>query len=58
MSVDDKTRELAQGLIREAVNDAMTNAQERAKAVVAREMESMGLGDLDLGSGGLSGLLG
>ncbi len=58
MSVDETTRDLAQGLIADAVNDAMKNAQARAKEIIAKEMEDLGLGDLDLGSGELSGLLG
>jgi DNA-binding protein YbaB len=58
MSVDETTRDLAQGLIVDAVNDAMKNAQARAKEIIAKEMEDLGLGDLDLGSGELSGLLG
>jgi len=58
MSVDEKTRDLAQSLVCEAINNAMTNAQERAREIIAKEMDEMGLGDLELGSSGLSGLLG
>ena len=67
MSADEKTRELAQSLIAEAVNDANTKAQERAQEIIRAEAEELGLGDLGLGDldldrlggpSGLSGLLG
>jgi len=62
MGGDERTRELAQTLIAEAVNDANAKAQARAKEIIRREADAMGLGDLDLdalgGSSGLPGLLG
>lgn len=54
MSVDEKTRELATGLIREAVNDALRNAQEQLRAVIAKEAEDLGMPGL---SDQISGLL-
>lgn len=58
MSVDEKTRELAQQLIIDAVNDATEAAQERAKEVITDEAKALGLDDLDLDRQGLTGLLG
>ncbi|MFK7885179.1 MAG: YbaB/EbfC family nucleoid-associated protein [Phycisphaerales bacterium] len=55
MSVDEKTRELATNLIKDAVNDAMSKAQDQVKAMIAREAEDLGLPGM---SGQLSGLLG
>ena len=61
MSADDRTRELAQGLICEAINDAQRLAQQRVKEIIEQELESEGLGDLAreladrLGNGGLGG---
>ncbi|MEM9373058.1 MAG: YbaB/EbfC family nucleoid-associated protein [Planctomycetota bacterium] len=55
MAVDDKTRELATSLIREAVNDATERAQEQVRALIAREAEEIGLPGL---TDQLSGLLG
>lgn len=43
MAVDDKTRALATGLIRDAVNDAMRGAQSQVKDLIAREAEALGL---------------
>tara|TARA_R110000782_G_scaffold19140_11_gene52343 strand:- start:4322 stop:4693 length:372 start_codon:yes stop_codon:yes gene_type:complete len=55
MSVDEKTRELATNLIKDAVNDAMRKAQEQVKELIAREAEELGLPGM---SDQLSGLLG
>jgi DNA-binding protein YbaB len=55
MSVDEKTRELATGLIRDAVNDAQEKAQEQVKEIIAREAEALGIPGL---SDQLSGLIG
>lgn len=47
-------------LVEEGVNDALTNAQEGAKAIIAQAADEMGLGDIIGASalGGLGGLLG
>jgi DNA-binding protein YbaB len=55
MSVDEKTRSLATGLIKDAVNDAMAKAQEQVKAMIAKEAEALGLPGV---SDQLSGFLG
>lgn len=55
MSVDEKTRELATNLIKDAVNDAMANAQEQVKQMIAKEAEDLGLPGV---SDQLAGLLG
>jgi len=55
MSVDEKTRELATNLIKDAVNDAMALAQEQVKTMIAKEAEALGLPGV---SDQLSGLLG
>lgn len=55
MSVDEKTRDLATGLIRDAVNDANRKAQEQLKDLIAREAEALGLPGV---SDQLTGLLG
>lgn len=54
MAVDEKTRELATALIKDAINDATTKAQDRVQAIIAKEAEELGLGDL---APQLSGLL-
>lgn len=53
MSVDEKTRALATGLIRDAVNDALNQAQEQVKSMIAREAEALGLPGLSDQIGGL-----
>lgn len=53
MAVDDKTRELATTLIKDAINDATENAQRQVQAMIAKEAEEMGLGDLAPQLGGL-----
>lgn len=55
MSVDEKTRSLATALIKDAVNDAMSKAQEKVKDMIAKEAEALGLPGM---SDQLSGLLG
>lgn len=54
MAVDEKTRDLATALIKDAINDATTKAQDRVQAIIAKEAEELGLGDL---APQLSGLL-
>ncbi|MFK7759212.1 MAG: YbaB/EbfC family nucleoid-associated protein [Phycisphaerales bacterium] len=46
MAVDEKTRELATALIKDAINDATENAQRQVQALIAREADELGLGDL------------
>ena len=46
MAVDEKTRELATTLIKDAINDATENAQQQVQALIAREADELGLGDL------------
>ncbi|MBO6512596.1 MAG: YbaB/EbfC family nucleoid-associated protein [Phycisphaerales bacterium] len=53
MAVDDKTRELATTLIKDAINNATDNAQRQVQAMIAKEAEEMGLGDLAPQLGGL-----
>ncbi len=55
MSVDEKTRELATNLIKDAVNDAMGRAQDQVKQMIASEAEQLGLPGM---TDQLSGLLG
>lgn len=55
MSVDEKTRDLATSLIRDAVNDAMVKAQEQVKELIAREAEELGLPGMSDQLGGLLG---
>tara|TARA_R110002096_G_scaffold173781_2_gene347984 strand:- start:147101 stop:147472 length:372 start_codon:yes stop_codon:yes gene_type:complete len=46
MAVDEKTRDLATTLIKDAINDATENAQRQVQALIAREADELGLGDL------------
>ncbi|MBL4809454.1 MAG: YbaB/EbfC family nucleoid-associated protein [Phycisphaerales bacterium] len=46
MAVDEKTRELATTLIKDAINDATENAQKQVQALITREADELGLGDL------------
>lgn len=46
MAVDEKTRELATTLIKDAINDATENAQRQVQQLIAREADELGLGDL------------
>lgn len=54
MAVDDKTRDLATALIKDAINDATEKAQRRVQEEISREAEELGLGDL---GGQLGGFL-
>lgn len=53
MAVDEKTRGLATTLIKDAINDATENAQRQVQALIAREADELGLGDLAPQLGGL-----
>lgn len=55
MSADEKTRDLATSLIKDAVNDAMVKAQEQVKELIAREAEELGLPGMSDQLGGLLG---
>ena len=46
MAIDEKTRELATTLIKDAINDATENAQKQVQQLIAREADDLGLGDL------------
>ncbi|HSG65244.1 MAG TPA: YbaB/EbfC family nucleoid-associated protein [Gammaproteobacteria bacterium] len=54
MAVDEKTRDLATSLIKDAINDATERAQKMVQEEISREAESLGLGDL---GGQLGGFL-
>lgn len=54
MAVDEKTRDLATQLIKDAINDATEKAQQRVQEEISREAEELGLGDL---GGQLGGFL-
>lgn len=54
MAVDEKTRDLATSLIKDAINDATEKAQRRVQEEISREAEELGLGDL---GGQLGGML-
>lgn len=54
MAVDEKTRDLATTLIKDAINDATENAQRQVQMLIAKEADELGLGDL---APQLSGLL-
>jgi DNA-binding protein YbaB len=43
MAADDRTRELAAGLVADAVNDALRHAQDRIRAEIDREAKALGL---------------
>ncbi|MCA9304500.1 MAG: YbaB/EbfC family nucleoid-associated protein [Phycisphaerales bacterium] len=53
MAVDEKTRDLATALIKDAINDATKKAQDRVQIIIAKEAEVLGLGDLAPQLGGL-----
>ncbi len=55
MSVDEKTRELATSLIRDAVNEANRLAQEQIKRMISKEADALGLSGM---ADQLTGLLG
>jgi nucleoid-associated protein EbfC len=54
MAVDEKTRELATALIKDAINDATENAQRQVQQIITKEADDLGLGDM---APQLSGLL-
>ncbi|MFG0247185.1 MAG: YbaB/EbfC family nucleoid-associated protein [Phycisphaerales bacterium JB052] len=54
MAVDEKTRDLATSLIKDAINDATEKAQRRVQEEISKEAEDLGLGDL---GGQLGGFL-
>ena len=54
MAVDEKTRDLATSLIKDAINDATQRAQQQVQDLISREAEELGLGDL---GGQLGGFL-
>lgn len=55
MTADNRTRDLAAGLIAEAVNDALSQAQSKLREAVDRESRELGLPEL--GAGDLADLL-
>lgn len=54
MAVDEKTRDLATALIKDAINDATQRAQVQVQDLISREAEELGLGDI---GGQLGGFL-
>jgi nucleoid-associated protein EbfC len=52
MAVDEKTRDLATALIKDAINDATQRAQKQVQDLIAREAEELGLGDIGSQLGG------
>ncbi len=58
---DPQSREMAERLIREAVNDGLEKARNTAAELVETEADELGLGDLlgkmGLAEGGLAGIL-
>ncbi len=46
MAVDEKTRDLATALIKDAINDATEKAQKQVQELISREAEELGLGDI------------
>ncbi len=54
MAVDEKTRDLATALIKDAINDATTRAQQQVQELIAKEADELGLGDI---GGQLGGFL-
>ena len=52
MAVDEKTRDLATALIKDAINDATEKAQQQVQSLIAREAEELGLGDIGSQLGG------
>lgn len=57
LAASEPSRDYAQSLIRDAVNDATIRARQKMKEVVRREGEAMGLGDLAGEIGGLENLI-
>lgn len=58
MHADDRTRALASGLIAEALNNAISEAQRRMQETIAAEAKEAGLDGLLPDAGALGGLLG
>lgn len=54
MAIDEKTRDLATSLIKDAINDATQRAQQQVQDLISREAEELGLGDI---GGQLGGFL-
>ncbi len=52
MAVDEKTRDLATALIKDAINDATEKAQVQVQMLISKEAEELGLGDLGSQLGG------
>jgi len=52
MAVDEKTRDLATALIKDAINDATQRAQQQVQDLISREAEELGLGDIGSQLGG------
>ena len=52
MAVDEKTRDLATALIKDAINDATQRAQQQVQEHISCEAEELGLGDLGSQIGG------
>lgn len=52
MAVDEKTRDLATSLIKEAINDATEKAQFQVQQMISSEAEELGLGDIGSQIGG------
>lgn len=52
MAVDEKTRDLATSLIKDAINDATERAQKQVQELISREAEELGLGDIGSQIGG------
>ena len=52
MAVDEKTRDLATALIKDAINDATEKAQQQVQSLISREAEELGLGDIGSQLGG------
>jgi len=46
MAVDEKTRDLATTLIKDAINDATENAQKQVQQIITKEADDLGLGDM------------
>lgn len=55
MSIDEKTRDLATSLIRDAVNEANRLAQEQIKQMISKEADALGLSGM---ADQLTGLIG
>jgi len=53
MAVDEKTRDLATSLVKDAINDATDKAQKQVQEMIQREAEDLGLGELGGQIGGL-----